>query len=374
MRKKIAKVVLLFFCLIVVGGELLFRHTIPMEGFIVAKTVGLVGFMEGTNTDQNVVEEELGFCNPSIWHTGKKVRYEFNREGYRGPLRPKFPPPGVTRIMCLGDSITMGQDVELPQTFCALLPEFLHEQRPAKRFESIDLGRWGASSQQGLQLLKLRGLDYHPKILVIAFGTNDATDLRYSEFDVPDAQVFGPFQLRWYHHLGWVRGAHQIWGVTNYYYRRWKMKRTPPVIPETQVAEQGFERAFAGGATRVPVDQFRANLAEFCRLCRERRITPVFLNLADTPAYAQATKAAADDCGAVFFDGRKAVFDAIPDVAAGRVLPEWRASYQQLLGPEVFRRPGNEYLWVSTDNSHLNVIGHYLLGRRLAPLIADSSR
>lgn len=101
--------------------------------------------------------------------------WQVNADGYRGPRREPRKPPGVLRIITLGDSCTFGLGAPLvpfEQTYPALLEQDL-TRRLNRPVEVLNFACPGYTSWQGLQLLRLKGLVYQPDIVTAYFGIND---------------------------------------------------------------------------------------------------------------------------------------------------------------------------------------------------------
>ena len=91
-----------------------------------------------------------------------------NEKAYRGREHPLAKPPGRTRVVLLGDSITFGVRARDGETFAALL-----ESR-SMRFDVINLAVEGYGTDQELLRLENEGLAYHPDVVVLNFCmTND---------------------------------------------------------------------------------------------------------------------------------------------------------------------------------------------------------
>jgi len=97
-----------------------------------------------------------------------------NSEGFRGPERAfQGKRADLYRILCLGDSITFGFNVDQDAPFPRQLEAVLRRQYPGRQFEVIDAGVPGWSRAQGLRFLELQGLALQPDLVIIAHGTND---------------------------------------------------------------------------------------------------------------------------------------------------------------------------------------------------------
>jgi len=107
----------------------------------------------------------------------RKVRLEFNRDGFRGPDRPHPKPAGVHRVALLGDSFIASVATDLEDTLAVRLEGLLRERDPAGHWEVLDFGISGAST--GTELALWRGLarEFHPDVVICAFCVgNDLTD------------------------------------------------------------------------------------------------------------------------------------------------------------------------------------------------------
>jgi lysophospholipase L1-like esterase len=90
-----------------------------------------------------------------------------NAAGYRGPERLRSPSPAVLRVVVLGDSSTFGLGVCQDQTYAALL------ERELPNSEVLNFGVVGFTAFQGEKLLEGRVLQYHPTVVLAAFGAID---------------------------------------------------------------------------------------------------------------------------------------------------------------------------------------------------------
>jgi len=105
-----------------------------------------------------------------------------NNLGLRGPTDYGDKPPGVTRLLMLGDSFTFGVGVNDPETFCALLQQALRPHQPD--LEVINAGLGGCSPL--LEYLALRDvyLPLAPDAVILWFDFNDLQDDFFYERNV----------------------------------------------------------------------------------------------------------------------------------------------------------------------------------------------
>jgi lysophospholipase L1-like esterase len=96
-----------------------------------------------------------------------------NSEGFRGEEIPKKNDPSAFRIVCLGDSWTVGSNVNINESYPYLIEAILDKEYPDEKFQAFNLGVFGYSSSQGLMLMT-RALRLKPNVLVIGFAMNEA--------------------------------------------------------------------------------------------------------------------------------------------------------------------------------------------------------
>jgi lysophospholipase L1-like esterase len=104
------------------------------------------------------------------------VFVRINAQGLRGPEVALPKPPGVRRLLFLGDSVTFGYGVEdaasvFPWRVGSALADALEEP-----VEVVNAGVGGWSPWQELAWLESDGLRYAPDLLVVGFVLNDVTE------------------------------------------------------------------------------------------------------------------------------------------------------------------------------------------------------
>jgi lysophospholipase L1-like esterase len=114
--------------------------------------------------------------NPAVFgHPGATWTIENDSEGFRGPERPYRDADDheVYRILCVGDSVTFGFNVDQPDAYPRRLEALLRERHPGRQIEVVNAGVPGWSSVQGLRFLEAYGLRLRPDLVIAAHGTND---------------------------------------------------------------------------------------------------------------------------------------------------------------------------------------------------------
>jgi hypothetical protein len=111
---------------------------------------------------------------PDLYGPGRSLT--INAQGFRGKREyAKAPPPGVTRILCSGDSFTLGWGVDDDDTWCALL-----ERDPA--LEVVNMGQGGYGIDQSYLWWRRDSglLDYDVHLFAIIY--EDFHRMRFDRF------------------------------------------------------------------------------------------------------------------------------------------------------------------------------------------------
>jgi hypothetical protein len=107
-------------------------------------------------------------------------RRPINSLGYRDEEHTRTRPPGVRRVVCLGDSFTWGVNVLYDDTWPRRLERGLARER-GEDWEAIILAEPGLNAVQLTSLLDVRGFAFEPDVVVVAWVLNDAEDLDSAE-------------------------------------------------------------------------------------------------------------------------------------------------------------------------------------------------
>ena len=102
---------------------------------------------------------------------GKEL--SINSLGMRDREYTSKKPPGVFRILTLGDSHTFGWAVLEEETYPAVLEDLLLERAPGHRFEVMNLGVPGYNTVQEVQAFSRRAEELSPDMVIIHFVLND---------------------------------------------------------------------------------------------------------------------------------------------------------------------------------------------------------
>jgi lysophospholipase L1-like esterase len=121
-----------------------------------------------------VSSHSLGFRlkpNQSAYTADKAFRT--NSMGIRGPERTWRKPPGVRRILILGDSIAFGYGVRYEDTFANRLENLLNQSKGRYQYEVINAGVPSYNTTQEVTYFLEEGILFEPDLVVLAFYWND---------------------------------------------------------------------------------------------------------------------------------------------------------------------------------------------------------
>ena len=115
--------------------------------------------------------------NSQFWHTDPDGHWKFitNSQGYRSNQDFKMEkPPGVFRVIALGNSTTEGFEVRQNYTYPAVLERYLRKN--GVNAEVFNTGVSGFGTAEELIYLENEGIKYRPDAVVLGFFGNDYDD------------------------------------------------------------------------------------------------------------------------------------------------------------------------------------------------------
>lgn len=119
-------------------------------------------------------------------------RVSTNTRGWRGEAVTATAGAGVTRVACIGDSITFGHGVNDAQAYPAVLQRLLSARG---RYEVINASNIGADSARAVEILREKVLGLGPGVVAACVGVNDIAHRFYElgrSYNVPHQdRVFG---------------------------------------------------------------------------------------------------------------------------------------------------------------------------------------
>jgi lysophospholipase L1-like esterase len=99
------------------------------------------------------------------------VEISTNALGLRDREYSRSKPPGVTRVIVLGDSFTLGWGVPVQETAAKQLERSLNAA--GMQYEVINMGTGNYNSSMEVELFKQKGLALGPDIVVLFYFAND---------------------------------------------------------------------------------------------------------------------------------------------------------------------------------------------------------
>ncbi|MGE3174943.1 MAG: SGNH/GDSL hydrolase family protein [Planctomycetota bacterium] len=117
----------------------------------------------------DVIYEQLP--NLDVQYVGH--RYTTNADGFRGPQVARQKPPGVFRIVALGDSVMVGHGVDDGEEFVQVAANALNAGGLQQRVEVVNTAMSGYNTTMEVAMLETRGLEWQPDLVWIDFVRND---------------------------------------------------------------------------------------------------------------------------------------------------------------------------------------------------------
>lgn len=170
----------------------------------------------------------------------------FNTQGFRGHEVRGPKSPATVRLLAVGDSNTLGHQGLEGANWPLFLETF------DSRLSVLNAGVYGYSSFQGLRRLR-ECLDFAPDVVLISFGANDAHLVGLSDSAYAQRLAGRERLLR-------IVTRSRLGQLLVDAYDKMQARRAGPALVQ-----------------RVSLDEYRENLRQMIRLCRERAARPVLL-------------------------------------------------------------------------------------------------
>jgi lysophospholipase L1-like esterase len=163
------------------------------------------------------IPEQTGFWRSTCFDVPVRI----SSQGFRDREYAREKGTGTYRVVVLGDSMTEGLQVRAEETYPKVLDQRLKDAFPGRNVEVINLGVSGYGTAQQYLLLKDRGLQLRPDLVVLpVFSINDVResslqlegrgDKPYLYFDQSHHLVLRPFRYPppYYELKRFVRSLH----------------------------------------------------------------------------------------------------------------------------------------------------------------------
>lgn len=152
--------ILLVLCLFEIGLRA-FGYN-PLRDFAAGRD-----FLLRSSSDPNIDYELTPGAEGYAWRCNVKV----NRHGFRDKDYAYEKPPGFTRMVVIGDSITFGNGLDMEDTYPEVLERLYEESN--KKIEVLNLGVGGYNTINEVGFLEQTGLAFRPDVVIVGFCVND---------------------------------------------------------------------------------------------------------------------------------------------------------------------------------------------------------
>jgi lysophospholipase L1-like esterase len=204
---------------------------------------------QGDQRSFHVFEDQNFEYDPVLIWRPRAGLSVFNRQGFRGPVLADVKKPGELRVFAVGDSNTLGWAGANGPNWPEDLQALVRSVQPDSTV--VNAGVWGYASYQGLQRFR-QTLAFHPDIVLISFGSNDAHWVVQSDKDYK-AQSFRESEAA--RALASLRLGELVLSAMDRFSRR----------------------GANGPGPRVSLDDYRANLTTMVAEAREHGVRIVLL-------------------------------------------------------------------------------------------------
>ncbi len=333
-------------------------------------------------------DEKVEYCFGQFykqwWKKGAlKETLTTNADGFRGEAVPPKK-AGELRIVCLGDSSTMGYGVGDSWTYPFLLESELRGKYPNTTINVINAAVMGYSSRQGVYSLKSKFLNYKPDVVIWAFGFNDQSvypfvdniDLKYVPFE-PGEEMADPFITNRMFFWAYRRPLAQL--VHSYIFPiiwRAKIAKMIPLIEKEGKFPPRRKKTNLYEKARVPPDHFILNLAEVHALSKKNNFKLIVLNLwGVSDEYGNAAQRYCNNNDIPFIDISKKFGEIIimdPGERPRAFQKTFDHYYKDQIKPEALEK--SPMLLLTMDGLHPNNLGNLIISRVLASYISDNMR
>ncbi|MBN1296031.1 SGNH/GDSL hydrolase family protein [bacterium] len=231
--------------------------------------------------------------------------FVYNRDGFRGPVIALETAKRTIRVICMGDSCTLGWDSPDNQTYPDYLRLLLDRPDPGT-YQVINAGVSGFSSFQGLHDFRHRIRQWHPDILIISYNWNDHGDApdriagpavytpterrQFMDKDMPTSYLLYNFRnrisrARVFQAMQWAGHRFGRGRSSDTASATGTAAEPPAGEPVVEAAGRGQPSAFPPGTglRRVEPEDYRLNLWEFRRLAKQEGIRLIFLTQPANP-------------------------------------------------------------------------------------------
>lgn len=303
--------------------------------------------------------------NAEFWHTSADGSWRFvtNAQGFRDTREYRHEkPPGIRRVLCLGDSNTQGFEARQERIYPAVIERRL--ARLGHAAEVLNAGISGFGTAEQLAFLEHEGMRYAPDVVVLGFFANDPDDNVKSGLFRSTESGLAPAEMTYQPGIKILNAINRLPPVRwlsehSYFYsllfnRVWEAAKALRLRTrsEASAAEWTTRPPDAAGHGLVPAYQrqlTRQLLARMHAVCKERGVPLVILDVPWMPK-------PDGDFASSIPEGMEPVLRENADalLPAGETLGSYR---------------GVAEIFVPHGQHHINETAHLLLGMAVAEKI-----
>jgi len=285
---------------------------------------------------------------------GIKVFMKSNSEGFRTEEIAARKGENVYRIVLLGDSSTFGWGVNQDERFSRFLEDKLNSAQSSTRYEVINLGIPGYTTEHGVAAFDHYALKYSPDLVILSFGANDGKPIpqRAKKFlkNNPWIEDLKEF-LRNFSTYKLLRKV-----LLSYYNPFDQIRREATRRVASTQKEDPMEPF-------VSFQEYQRNLEYIIDAGRKRGIDIVLLALCCPRQYLDLMAKVAQRKNVPMIDGMYVLIQSVQDIQQEIRYPDLARYYKNLYGEE--RLKNRRLLYVTNDTCHPNIIGHKILAETL---------
>ena len=131
-----------------------------------------------------------------------KTFVKTNSFGFRDYEFKEYKENGVYRIIVVGDSVTFGWKQEVNETYPKILEKILNTpHNKTCRFEVYNMGIMGYNSEQEIELIKTKVIQFNPDLIIVGYVFNDdqigADAGLWRHFTKSNLRTIDYLKLRW---------------------------------------------------------------------------------------------------------------------------------------------------------------------------------
>lgn len=298
--------------------------------------VSLRGLIQ-PSAHSNIVYE----AKPGLTGLFRNRPFAINRHGQRGPERSLAKPPGVYRIVGLGDSVMFGWGVGQDEFYLAVLERELNRMpQPRPTFETLNYALPGYNTTMEVAMFEDKAMAFDPDMVVIQFVNND--------FGVPNFMLREP----------------EPWTLRRSFFVNWILRRARRIAEDDPAGLVGSNLEGLGATEREAVlDQYRhmtgpsgyrRAMSRLAALTKPRGIPVILLRGSFSKEQGDLMDRLAEAHGFHVLDIRPHTLRVLTEMG----VPD---------DPEARKK----LLWVGKSDHHPNALGHEIYAKGLMQTMTD---